>query len=276
MLTCVVIGRRAMACQITGMNRQRTAPRAALVTGATSGIGHAFAMALPESCALVLAGRDEAALERLHQELPGRQVQTVRADLATEDGLDVVCGAAERAEIDLLICNAGVGPYGDFLSAEETALRDTVSVNVLAPVVLLRRLLPGMLSRAEASGSRAGVVVLSSGTAFLPVPRLAAYAASKAFDLSLTEALGAELARRPVDVLAVCPSATRSRFAERSGFGRTPPLAQSPRYVAEQALSALGRQRTLVLGPVSGSIFTVPAVVRAGMAHALGVVLPRR
>lgn len=250
--------------------------QSALVTGATSGIGHAFALALPPTCRLLLTGRDSEVLQRLPQELSGREVETVQADLATEDGLDIVSGAAERAGIDLLICNAGVGPYGDFLRAEETALRQTVSVNVMAPLVLLRRLLPGMINRAEASGRRAGVIVVSSGLAFLPVPRLAAYAASKAFDLSLTEALGAELAGRPVDMLAICPSATRSRFSDRSGFGRTPPLAQSPGYVAERALAALGRQRTLVLGPVSGSVFAVPAVVRAGMAHALGLVLPRR
>src|SRR5690349_5402650 len=86
------------------------------------------------------------------------------------------------------------------------------------------------------SGGRAGLIVVSSSTAFLPVPRLAAYAASKAFALSLAEALAAELTGRPVDVLVLCPTATRSRFAERSGFGRTPPLAQSPAHVARRAL----------------------------------------
>jgi short-subunit dehydrogenase len=262
------------------MTDMRTIPTAALVTGATSGIGEAFARALPESTALLLTGRDEAALGRLAGELgssgSGRLVETVGADLATGEGLDAVAEAAERFAVDLFVCNAGTSPYGDFLRADEDALLATVAVNVVAPTVLLRRLLPGMIERAEAAGSRAGVIVVSSGLGFVPTPRLAAYAASKAFDLSLAEALGAELTGRPVDVLALCPTITRSRFAERSGFGRTPPGAQRPSHVARSALSALGRQRTLVLGPISGSVLAVPALVRAGLAQGLQAVLPRR
>lgn len=255
----------------------RTTPNAALVTGATSGIGEAFARALPPSTSLLLTGRDEDALGRLAAELGAdRLVETPAADLATDAGLDALCAAAEAFGIDLLICDAGAGPFGDFLSADEEALRATVLVNVMAPLVLTRRLLPGMIARAGDAGSRAGLIVVSSGVAFLPVPRLAAYAASKAFDLSLTEALGAELTGQPVDILALCPTVTRSRFAERSGYGRNPPGAQSPGRVARAALSALGRQRTLTLGPISGSVLAAPALVRAGLAQALQAALPRR
>jgi uncharacterized protein len=203
------------------MTRSTGTPhRAALVTGASSGIGEAFARALPTETALLLNGRDAAALERLAGELaaPGRRVETVAADLATDAGLGAVSARAEAFGIDLLIANAGVGPFGDFLQASEASLRATVAVNVMAPVVLARRLLPGMLARAKAERRRrAGLIVVSSNTAFLPVPRLATYAASKAFDLSLAEALAAELAAEPVDVLALCPTATRTRFAARSG-----------------------------------------------------------
>lgn len=260
------------------MASMRTTPGAALVTGATSGIGEAFARALPSTTSLFLTGRDEGALGRLAGELGAdRLVETLAADLATDEGLDALCAAAERFAPDLLICDAGVGPYGDFLTAEEDALRATVLVNALAPVVLIRRLLPHMIARAEdGSIGRAGLIVVSSNAAFFPVPRLAAYAASKAFDLSLAEALGAELTGRPVDVLALCPTATRSRFAERSGFGRMPPGTQTPGHVARAALSALGHQRTLVLGPVSGSVLTAPALVRAGLAQAFQAILPRR
>jgi short-subunit dehydrogenase len=259
------------------MVQMQVIPRAALITGASSGIGASFAHALPSSCTLVLTGRDQDALSRQATMLGSRRpVDAVQADLSTDEGLDAVCDAAERAAIDLLICNAGIGSYGDFLSASETALRNTVAVNVAAPVVLIHRLLPGMITRAEASGRRAGLIVVSSSLGFVPTPRLAAYAASKAFTLSLTEALAAELATRPVAVLVVCPTATRSRFAERSGFGAMPLGAQSPDHVARQALRALGRQRTLVLGPVTGSVLSVPALVRAGMAQALQTVLPFR
>jgi short-subunit dehydrogenase len=254
--------------------------RAALITGATSGIGEAFARALPTTTNLLLTGRNKEALGRLATTLgdgaSGRRVETVSADLTSDEGLDVLCAAAEPFAADLLICNAGFGPFGDFLSAPEADLRNTVSLNAMAPLVLMRRLLPDMLTRAEAEGRRAGLIVVSSGLGFLPVPRLATYAATKAFDLSLTEALAAELSARPVDILALCPTATRTRFSERSGYGRNPPGAQDPAHVASQALVALGRQRTLVLGAVSGSVLTVPALVRAAVAQALQTLLPRR
>jgi uncharacterized protein len=259
------------------MFRMRSSPEAALVTGATSGIGEAFARALPASTRLLLTGRDEAALGRLAADLGGdRLVEAVGADLATEDGLTAVCRAAERFGIDLFICDAGQGPFGDFLSASEEALRGTVSVNVMAPVVMTRRLLPVMIDRAKAGRTRAGLILVSSVAAFLPVPRLAAYAASKAFDLSLAESLSAELSGQPVDVLALCPTATRSRFGERSGFGRSFPGAQDPSHVARAGLAALGRQRTLVLGPVSGPLLSAPALMRAAIAQTLHAVVPGR
>jgi short-subunit dehydrogenase len=251
---------------------------AALVTGATSGIGEAFARALPPRTDLLLTGRDEAALGRLSAELPaaGRRVETVAADLATDAGLDAVSARAEAFGVDLFIANAGVGPFGDFLQASEESLRATVAVNVMAPVVLARRLLPGMLGRAKAARRRAGLIVVSSNAGFVPVPRLAAYAASKAFDLSLTEALAAELASEPVDVLALCPTATRTRFAARSGFGGNLPGAEDPAEVARAALDALGRMRTLVRGPLSGLLLSGPAFARAALAQTLAWTLPRR
>lgn len=261
------------------MNRTSIQHRAALVTGATSGIGEAFARALPTATDALLTGRDKAALERLAGELaaPGRRVETVVADLATDAGLDAVAARGEAFGVDLLVANAGVGPFGDFLAASEESLRATVAVNVLAPVVLVRRLLPGMLARAREERRQAGLIVVSSNAAFVPVPRLAAYAASKAFDLSLTEALAAELAAEPVDVLALCPTATRTRFAARSGFGGgNLPGAESPDDVARAALCSLGRVRTLVRGPLSGLLLSGPAVARAAVAQVLDLVLPRR
>lgn len=256
-----------------------TRHRAALVTGATSGIGEAFARALPASTGLLLTGRDREKLDRLSAELaaPGRRVETVAADLATDAGLDAVSARAEAFGLDFLIANAGVGPFGDFLQASEESLRATVAVNVLAPTVLARRLLPGMLRRAHEAGRRAGLIVVSSNTAFVPIPRLAAYAASKSFDLSLAESLAAELASEPVDVLALCPTATRTRFAARSGFGGGDlPGAEDPADVAAAALGALGRVRTLVRGPASAALFTAPALARAAVAQTLALVLPRR
>lgn len=252
--------------------------RRALVTGASSGIGASFARALNPGTALLLTGRDEDALSRLKQDLEGQggTAEVVVADLATEGGLATLTTAAQAFAPDLVVLNAGQGPYGDFLATEEADLRETLAVNALAPLVLLRRLLPPMLDRARDTGERAGVIVTASDVAFFPVPRLATYAATKAFDLSLTEALAAELSAEPVDILALCPTATRTNFAPRSGFGANLPGAQHPSDVARAALRALGRQRTLTLGAVSGSVLTVPALVRAGIAEAIARFTPRR
>lgn len=259
------------------MGPSRTYSRA-LITGASSGIGASFARALSPGAAVLLTGRDAEALTMLRQDLMGQggAAEVVVADLSADAGLDAVSAAAEAFAPDLIVLNAGVGPYGEFLEAEEPDLRETIAVNVTAPLVLLRRLVPGMLERARGSGERAGVIVTSSDVAFFPVPRLATYAATKAFDLSLTEALAAELTHEPVDVLALCPTATRTRFAERSGFGANLPGAQHPSDVARAALRAIGRQRTLTLGAVSGSVLAVPALVRAGIAEAIGRFTPRR
>ena len=257
----------------------RTRPRAALVTGASSGIGEAFARALPAGTGLLLTGRNHDALRALAGELaaPGRSVETVAADLASDDGLETLAARAEAFSADLLILNAGPGRFGDFLETPEAALRETMAVNVLATALLARRLLPGMLERARRDGRRAGLIVVSSAAGFAPVPRLAAYAASKAFGLSLAEALAAELVAEPIDVLALCPTSTRTRFAERSGWrGGAMPGAVEPMHVARAALAALGRQCTLVLGPVTGGLLSVPALARAAVAQGLALVLPRR
>jgi short-subunit dehydrogenase len=260
-----------------GRGRGRAPARAALVTGATSGIGEAFARALPATTGLLLTGRNGEALKALAAPGRRRPVETIAADLAAEAGIDAVAARAEAFGIDLLVLNAGTGRFGDFLAVPEAALRETVAVNVLAPAVLARRLLPGMLDRARRAHGRAGLVVVSSAAAFAPVPRLAAYAASKAFGLSLAEALAAELAAEPIDVLALCPTATRTRFAARAGWrGGALPGAQDPMRVAEAALAALGRRRTLVLGPISGGLLGVPALARAAIAQGLAVLLPRR
>jgi uncharacterized protein len=241
---------------------------AALITGASSGIGRAFALALPETTALLLVGRDAARLEAVARAAGGRRVETRIADLATPAGLEAVAAAAEDLAVDLLINNAGIGPFGPFLDNDEAVVEATVKVNALAPVLLARRLLPGMLARAEAAGRRAGLINVASSAAFVPVPGLAVYAATKAFDLALTEAIAAELLDRPIDVLALCPGATRTPFGERAGFGGRIPFAVAPERVAREALAALGRQRTLVTGRL-GPLALAPAAAARNLTGTL-------
>ncbi|MBI3516705.1 MAG: SDR family NAD(P)-dependent oxidoreductase [Proteobacteria bacterium] len=224
--------------------------RAALITGASSGIGAAFAALLPAPTTLVLTGRDRAALEQLRDGLAApERVDLVVADLAQPADRARLIEAAEARNIDLLVNNAGLGAFGLVIENDPRREAEMAEVNVVAPVVLTRALLPGMLARARAEGRRGGVIVVSSVVGFGPVPRFATYAATKAFDLHYAEALATELADSPIDVLALCPGATKTAFGARAGTPVGPAsLAHSAERVAREGLAALGRRPVHVVG----------------------------
>ena len=239
--------------------------RFALITGATSGIGEALAKALPASTGLLLTGRDGERLAALKAELgdaPGggdRPVETLVADLAEDAGRDAVIAAAENLQLDLLVNNAGTGQIGPVLEIPAAREREVAEVNVVAPVVLTRALLPGMLARARTDRRRAGLIVVASIMAFQPAPMMATYAASKAFDLHYAEALAAELAGQPIDVLALCPGGTRTRFGERAGIhARHSNGWDSPERVAREALAALGQRSVHIVGGRNRLVTTMP------------------
>ena len=229
--------------------REPTRFRSALVTGASSGIGAAFARLLPAETRLLLTGRDRTALERLRDELAApERVDIVVADLALATERPRVIDAAEARAIDLLINNAGLGAFGPVIDNDPAREAEMAEVNVVAPVVLTRALLPGMLARARADGRRGGIIVVASVAAFAPMARFATYAATKAFDLHYAEALASELAGSPIDVLALCPGATRTAFGARAGLPGGSPVSHSAERVARDGLAALGRRTVEVVG----------------------------
>ena len=249
------------------LRHRRPPPRRAVITGASSGIGSAFARELAADADLLLTGRDAAALEELAAELraaagEGREIRVVTADLAAPAERAELIAAALAFAPDLLVNDAGLGTWGEFLEDPPDRITATILVDVLAPVVLARALLPEMIERAVAADGRAGLVNLSSTLAFTPVPHGSIYGASKAFLLAFSEALAAELGDRPVDVLAVCPGPVRTDFYRRAGFpGGAPPFAYAPEQVARRALADLGRHTVsfsdlpsaLLLRPVTGT-----------------------
>lgn len=252
--------------------------RAALVTGASSGIGEAFARALPAETDLLLTGRDADALGALATELmcDGRRIEVVQADLATDTGCARVIEAADAFGIDLLINNAGLGRFGSHLANPAEAEALTVRVNAEAATRLCRGLFPGMLARAKDNAARAAAVNMASTIAFAPVPQFAVYAASKAYVVSYTEALQAELAAEPLDLLLALPGSVETSFGERAGYrGRRMPGAIAPETVATKVLAALGRQKVVYtdclsekgLGPVTG----LRSLGATGIATGLGV-----
>ena len=206
----------------------------------------------------------------------GRHLEIVVADLATEAGRDRVIAAAQAAEIDFLINNAGLGQFGALADNPPEAEREMTEVNVVAPVVLTRALLPGMTARAEATGRRAGVILVSSVAAFQPLPFFATYAATKAFDLLYAEALAGELRDAPVDVLAVCPGATRTEFFRRAGLSDTIfPHIMEPDVVARRGLAALGRRTIDISDPVRRIMLGPSLAFRAVKRGAIGFVMRR-
>ncbi|MCF3936292.1 SDR family NAD(P)-dependent oxidoreductase [Acuticoccus sp. M5D2P5] len=240
----------------------------AVITGATRGIGEAFARELAPTTRLILTGRDEERLAALKAEF-GPRTEIVSADLTTDEGIGAVAATAEEAGCDLLINNAGVGDYGSFLDVDFEKHRQTLRVDNEAVLALIHRLVPGMVERAELSGRRAGVINVASSLAFFPVPTFATYAAAKAFVLSFTESFAAEMADSPIDILAACPGAVKTGFGERAGYrGAAMPGAMSAEKVARASLAALGRQRTLVIGPVSSAAFGPVAFARSMFGQA--------
>jgi short-subunit dehydrogenase len=199
---------------------------------------------------LLLTGRDRTRLAQLAAELANadRVVRSVAADLATAEGRQALIGFVEGQPIDLLINNAGIGYLGRVADNPPEREREMAELNMVAPVELTRALLPAMLKRAE-GGQRGGLIFVASAAAFMPIPLFATYAASKAFLLHYAEALAEELSDAPMDVLALCPGATRTRFFERAMIARAkPPHMDDPDRVAQEGLQALGHRIVHVVG----------------------------
>jgi short-subunit dehydrogenase len=217
----------------------------ALVTGASSGIGAAFARALAARGAhLVLAARSVAELEALAQELSARhgvRAVALRADLSRPGaGAELAREIAARGlSVDVLVNNAGFATYGGFETLPPARDQEEIQVNVAALVDLCHAYFPSMMA-----AGRGAIVNVASTGAFAPIPYMAVYGATKAFVLSLSEALWLEGRARGVSVLALCPGATETRFFEAARmsaelFGRR----ATPEAVVETALRALARNR---------------------------------
>jgi short-subunit dehydrogenase len=215
----------------------------ALVTGASSGIGAAFARALArEGISVVLTARREARLRELAADLEkthGVATRIVAADLSCAGEPERLADAVSGLEIAFLVNNAGFGYQGRFEKQDGTRLCDMVQVNCVAPLVLTLRLLTGMRERA-----RGAVIFTGSVAGRQPLPLHAVYAATKGFDQLLGEALWAELRASGIDVLVLEPGTTETEFQQRAG--EVPHPGRPPEEVVACALEALGRQPSVI------------------------------
>jgi short-subunit dehydrogenase len=243
----------------------------ALVTGASSGIGAAFARALrARGDKLILVARRGERLESLARELGGADaVATLPMDLTRKDAADKLAAFVEQRGfgVDVLINNAGAGHTGRFLEEPSERILGMLDLNNRAAVELTHRFVPGMLAR-----KRGSLVNVVSTAAFQPVPYLTVYAATKAFLLSFTEGLATELAGTGVRVQALCPGLTATEFQQVAGtdkvaFNRT--SSATPEEVVAESLRGLdaGRLRVVVgfqnRATLAAQRFLPQAVVRA-------------
>lgn len=241
-----------MACVLTSapVKTPEASVPCALVTGASSGIGRAYARAVhARGQRVLLVARRRERLEDLSRELGGpQQARALALDVTAPDALArleaelVAC----QWHVELLINNAGAGDTGRFQEQDEARLRQIVELNIQSTMLLTRRLLPGMLARRQGA-----IVNVVSNGAFQPVPFLAVYAATKSFVLSLSEALAEELRGTGVQVQALCPGLTDTEFFDVARttsdlwVNRLPRL--SPEAVVRASLRGLARRRLRVI-----------------------------
>jgi uncharacterized protein len=221
----------------------------ALVAGASEGIGVAFARALAgRGMNLVLIARRKALLDAHAEELRGQygiEVRCLDFDLGTPDLAARLSSAVADLDVGLAVYNAAYSPVGDFATVDLAALRHVVDVNVCGPLTLVRALVEPMIAR-----RRGAFVLMSSLAGNQGTPKIAAYAASKAFNTVLAEGLWHELKGKGVDVIVCCAGAVRTpgyaATVGKDAFGTL-----DAEVVVEQTLRALGRGPRVIPGVVN-------------------------
>lgn len=220
--------------------------KVALVTGASAGLGVEFARQLSKrGHSLVLVARRKDRLETLANELGN--ARAVAIDLSAHDAATELMADLAQAgeEVGLLVNNAGFGMIGRFAKADSRRLREMIDLNVGTLTDLCRAAAPGMVER----GSGA-ILNVASTAAFQPGPKMAVYFATKAYVLSLTEALHEELKPHGIKVSCLCPGPTRTEFGEVAGFGGNgmfDRVAMEAREVVDAGLSGLDRNHAVVV-----------------------------
>lgn len=224
-----------------------------LITGASSGIGAAFAELLaPRAARLVLVARREARLVALAESLMGKY-PNLKVHVEAVDLADPVAGRAliERVEaapggLDVLINNAGMGDIGLFASSDPHKLENMLAVNVVGLTALTRAALPGMLAR-----KRGAILFVSSGFGLTWMPFFSAYVGTKHYVTALAESLRAEIAGQGVSIVQLCPGPVATEFEAVAGnpTGQKVPgfIELSASEAAAAGIGAIDHDRALVV-----------------------------
>jgi short-subunit dehydrogenase len=248
-----------------------------LITGASSGIGEAFARRLAaEGHDVLLVARSEEKLLALCNELGLNH--NVRAEYFVADLSQPASPArlfeetrARNLEIDLLINNAGFGSMGEFGQLDLARELNMIDLNVRSLVELTHVFLQPMRER-----KRGSIINVASTASFQPVPFMATYAATKAFVLSFSEALWEENRPLGIKVMALCPGVTGTGFFEASRMKRPPArLVQTSEQVVDVALRAWKRGKASVISgwPNRITVESERLVPRALILRAVGAIM---
>jgi uncharacterized protein len=238
----------------------------AVVTGASEGIGRAFAVELAGlGLNLVLVARRAELLHALAQQLKaehGVESRVAAADLSNLEATHRLAQSTRDLEVGLLVAAAGFGSAGPLLDAELGSQTEMVDLNCTAVLAQCWH-----FGQRFAERRRGGVVLMSSLLAFHGTPLSANYAATKAYVQSLAEGLRAEWSAQGVDVIASAPGPIATGFAKRADMRMGQALP--PSVVARQTLAALGRRGTIRPGWLSKllgwSLATAPRALRVAI-----------
>ena len=236
----------------------------AVITGASDGIGYAFAQQLAEiGLNLVLVARRGDRLNELAAVLRQQhktETLVLPADLSTPEGLAGVHSATEKLDVGLFVASAGYGTSGPLIQANLDHERNMLDVNCFA--VLHQSV---MFSRRFSRRKRSGIILMASLVGWQGTPQAAHYAATKAYVQSLAEAMSVEFKKLNIDVLASAPGPVHSGFADRADMRMG--AAITPDIVARASLRALGKTGTVIPGGLSKlltySLLPLPRTLRA-------------
>ena len=248
----------------------------ALVTGATSGIGAAFAERLAaDGYDLIIVGRRAARLETFAAAHPEVNIRTVAADLSTQDGIDAVARLGAQEPLDMLVNNAGVSHYMPLADLPADKARELVNVKVLGPTQLMRAAVGPMQQRGAGTILNVAGMIAFSGPADKSVmPRRAVYAGTLAYLLAMTQTLAAEVEDSGVKAAVVCPGVVATEFHSAQGIDMSAVPRMSADDVVTAALRGLDLGETVIAPGVQDyqllqDVFTADLAAFAGQSPQL-------
>lgn len=233
----------------------------ALITGATSGIGKAFAERLAaDGYDLVIGGRRKERLKEFADSHGEAKVRTVAADLSTDAGVDTVAEVCATEPLTMLVNDAGVAHYMPLAQLPADKARELVHVKVVAPTMLTRAAVAGMQERGEGTIINvAGMIAFSGPASHSQMPRRAVYAGTLAHLVAMSQTLSAELEGTGVNVQVLCPGVVATEFHKRQGID----MSVVPRMTADDVVTASLRGLEL------GETVCAPGVEHASLLDAV-------